>query len=73
MPFSVCFRCFIALEEVLDVESAEASVDNDLRMIQNEIAKYEGTGPWEGYKGADALNRLLRSLVATQVALRVPL
>ena len=53
--------------KLLDVGAAQASRPEDLSMIMGEIAKYQGSGVSEGFEGVQALNKLLESLVSTQV------
>lgn len=43
------------------------SEENDLKMILNHASSFKGSGVSEGLTGAEALNRIIKSLVANQV------
>lgn len=56
---------FDLLQDV-DIRFAQASCEEDLVMIQQRISCFIGTGCAAGLQGADALNRLLKSMIATR-------
>ncbi|CAE8591888.1 unnamed protein product [Polarella glacialis] len=57
---------FELLQDV-DINLATATREEDLELIRSEIASFVGTGVAEGLRGADALNRLLKSMIASEV------
>lgn len=57
---------FELLQEV-DIRLATSTKKEDMAMIQAEISSFEGMGVAAGLTGADALNRLLKSMIASEV------
>jgi len=53
--------------QVMDIRSCSCSVQEDFDMIHGHLASFKGWGIAEGLGGAEALNRIMKSVVADRV------